>query len=229
MAKYEKHTKVTQVMDENGNIISESVIERTKSLEKVGEPDYVKLYGGAWGNGHGGGIPAAYLPLFLVLASRMNYCMSNDFPYSQLVNTGKPYSEELIRALGWKNRDSLQKGLKALCSCYAIRPVSRGVYQVNPSLAAKGQWKKNPRVLWSDLEGFRKYYNAEIQKMMEEGERKEKAEAGKAGKTDGGPAAGDVHGPRKQQEGQESPAAPDEAGRGQDDGDFNRHPGWFHD
>lgn len=181
MAKYEKHTKVTQVMDENGNIVSESTVERTKSLEKVGEPDYVKLYSSTWGSRFVNEIPAAYLPLFLVLASRMNYCMSNDFPYSQLVNTGKPYSDELMKILGWKHRDSLQKGLKALCSCYAIRPVSRGVYQVNPGFAAKGQWKKNPRILWSDLEGFQKYFDDEIQKIMETEDEKKKGKPGNGG------------------------------------------------
>ena len=37
------------------------------------------------------------------------------------------------------------QGLKALCKCNAIRKVGRGVYQINPSYAAKGEWKYNPK------------------------------------------------------------------------------------
>ena len=92
----------------------------------------------------------------------MDYCDSDDLAHSQLVITGEPYRDEILEIMGWSDRDSLQKGLRALCECNAIRKVSRGCYQINPRFASKGQWKYNPRVSQSSLEDFSDYYNEQI-------------------------------------------------------------------
>lgn len=74
----------------------------------------------------------------------MTYCNSTDLPHSQLVNTGKPWSDLYMKACGWKTKDPYLKGLKALCECNVIKRVSRGVYQINPNYAGRGGWKYNP-------------------------------------------------------------------------------------
>ncbi len=104
----------------------------------------------------------------------MGYCENKDLEHSQLVMTGEPYREEIMEIMGWGDRDSLQKGLRALCECNAIRKVSRGCYQVNPRFASKGQWKYNPRITQSNVEGLKTYYNDMQRKAAEEKEKKEK-------------------------------------------------------
>jgi hypothetical protein len=85
-------------------------------------------------------IPDAYKTLFLALAQNMSACDSADLEHSQMVFTGGPFSDHYMRLCGWKSKDALKKGLRVLCNCNAIRRVSRGVYQVNPTFAAKGCW-----------------------------------------------------------------------------------------
>ena len=125
-------------------------------------------------------LPAAYRFLFFVLAARMGYCDSDDLAHSQLVMTGEPYREEIMEIMGWTNRDSLMKGLRALCECNIIRKVSRGCYQINPRFASKGQWLYNPRIPQSNVEGLKKYYDdeqREARRKKEKEEKKKKKEA----------------------------------------------------
>lgn len=117
--------------------------ETTRSIQRNTEPDYIKLYTKMWAEFNG--IPVPYRDLFLELVTRMTYCNSRDLENSQLVNTGRPWSDSIMAALGWKQR-MYQKGLRALCDCGAIRQVSRGVYQINPQYAGRGEWKYNPRL-----------------------------------------------------------------------------------
>lgn len=164
MANVEKYERIEQITDQDGKVISEKTTLKTKRVTKVSEPDYIKLYTQIWQDRHGNTIPVSSRLLFLELATRMGYCDADDLEHSQLVMTGGPYQDAIMKALGWTNRDSLQKGLKALCDCNAIRRVSRGIYQINPRYAAKGQWKYNPRVSQSSLEGFMDYFDREIEK-----------------------------------------------------------------
>ena len=119
-------------------------------------------------------LPAAYRFLFVVLAARMGYCDKDDLEHSQLVMTGEPFATEIRDIMGWGNRDSLMKGLRALCECNAIRKVSRGCYQINPRFASKGQWLYNPRISQSNVEGLKTYYDDKQEKARREKEEKEK-------------------------------------------------------
>lgn len=159
--KIQNLVRTTQII-ENGELVSEKTDTVTKRIERVTEPDYIKLYTEAWSGKSGNPIPVGYRPLFLELVTRMSYCEADDHEHSQLVATGGIYQNDIMKALGLTNRDSLQKGLKALCDCNAIRRVQRGTYQINPKYAAKGQWKYNPRVSQSSLEDFSDYYNEQI-------------------------------------------------------------------
>lgn len=145
MIKSEVNTTTREVLDAEGNVIEQkkTTSESTVNIGRNNEPDYIKLYTKMWCEFNQ--IPDTYRNLFMELVARMSYCNSADLPHSQLVNTGKPWSDSIMQALGWK-KAMYQRGLKELCVCGAIKQISRGVYQVNPSYAAKGEWKYNPRL-----------------------------------------------------------------------------------
>lgn len=206
--KVARFERIHTYPDENGEIKEDKSVS-TWSVTKTGEPDFVKLYPEAWmpkkktlaedespavkktATARGKSavaeedtahltLPAAYRFLFFILAARMCYCDSDDLAHSQLVHTGEPYRDEIMEIMGWTNRDSLMKGLKALCECNAIRKVSRGCYQINPRFASKGQWLYNPRIPQSNVEGLKKYYDdkqREARRKKEEEEKKKKEEA----------------------------------------------------
>lgn len=137
----EKETVIK--IDANGNETQE-IKETTRVYDKLEEPAYIKLYTDMWCKFNN--VPEAYVRLFLSLIVRMSYCDAKDLEHSQLVNTGKPWSEAIMKECGWTSDVSLKKGLKALSDCNAIRRVGRGVYQINPSFAGKGLWKYNPKL-----------------------------------------------------------------------------------
>ena len=120
-----------------------TILEKTKARERSTEPDYIKLYTRMWCEFNG--IPVQWRDLFLELVTRMSYANTNELETSQTVYTGEPYASAICRSLGWKQKDSLMKGLRALVKCNAIRKVSRAVYQINPAYAGRGEWKYNPR------------------------------------------------------------------------------------
>lgn len=126
-----------------------NIVEKTRTYNRVCEPDYIKLYVKPWTSmGHDGspGIPMAYRDLFLQLAMRMSYCNSDDPKSAQVVNTGAPYSKDIMRALNWSSPSMYARGLKALVDCKAIRRIGRGVYQVNPAFASRGEWTYNSKL-----------------------------------------------------------------------------------
>lgn len=273
MARITKYKDTKTVVDADGNTIEEKKVERTWTMEKSGEPDFVKLYPEAWmpkkktlaedespagkktaaarrknaGDGEDTAhlkLPAAYRFLFFVLAARMDYCDSDDLAHSQLVITGEPYRDEILEIMGWSDRDSLQKGLRALCECNAIRKVSRGCYQINPRFASKGQWKYNPRIPQSNVEGLKKYYDdeqAEARGNQEQEEKEKKKEARKNRKKSPGtrktgegnghpePAAADIP-PAGGAAVEPPPAVPasTETDESYDDGRFSEVLGKFH-
>lgn len=137
MGKILSDVEVKQTMDGKGNIKERRVSQREVTIEN-GEPSYIKLYTRMWMEFYG--VPGAYKDLFIALAMNMTACNCDDLEHSQLVNTCKPYDEQYMKLCGWTSKESLKKGLNALCACSAIRRVARGVYQINPSFAAKGKW-----------------------------------------------------------------------------------------
>lgn len=138
----EKETQ-TQI-DESGNEYV-SVKETTKHIERLAEPDYIKLYTKMWCEFNS--IPNAYRELFLQLAMRMSYCQHTaDGIGGQIVNTGGIWKRDIMSALGWTSNSMYQRGLQALCNCGAIRKIGRAEYQINPQYAGRGEWKYNPRL-----------------------------------------------------------------------------------
>lgn len=146
MIKSETHTVTQEILDVDGNIQQQrtTTTQDTVNIGRNNEPDYIKLYTKMWCEFNR--IPDTYRNLFWELVTRMSYCDSSDLPHSQLVNTGAPWSESIMKNLGWKSKAMYQRGLQALCACDAIRKVGRGVYQINPNYAAKGEWRYNPRL-----------------------------------------------------------------------------------
>lgn len=136
--KTETHTTV----DNDGNERTTKKEEST-TIVRNNEPDFIKLYTKMWTEFNG--VPQAYHELFFQLAIRMTYCNSDDLGNAQLVNTGKPYSDSILKALNWKT-NMLQKGLAGLVESGAIKKVAKGVYQINPLYFGKGEWKYNPKL-----------------------------------------------------------------------------------
>lgn len=128
------------VRDSDGNETSTKQI-KTTSYKRIQEPEFIKVYTRMWCEFNN--IKPRWRELFLQLALRMTYCRSSDLNHSQIVGTGGPIGEDIRKTLGWSSRDALAKGLRELCECGAIRRLSRGYYQINPSYAGKGEWKYN--------------------------------------------------------------------------------------
>lgn len=147
--------EITTHIDENGNETI-TVKETTTNFQKNKEPDYVKIYTDMWCSFNK--VPPVYRELFLQLVTRMSYCNAGDLKNSQLVNTGKPWSDDIMNALGWQ-KAMYQRGLKALCDCGAIKKINRGVYQINPNYASRGEWKYNPKLQRGGVEDLIATFN----------------------------------------------------------------------
>ena len=141
--------ETTRTIDYDG---SEAINEVEKTITRDPEPEFIKLYTNTWCEFNK--IPNAYRELFLQLALRMSYCDTNDLENSQLVFTGKPFSDHIAKSLNWKN-DMYKHGLVELTKCGAIRRVSRSVYQINPSYVGKGSWKYNPHLKSGGIKDLR--------------------------------------------------------------------------
>ena len=133
-----KETTINE--DAEGN---QSINTKEISYQTSQEPDYIKIYTKTWCEFNQ--IPIVYRDLFMELVTRMTYCNASDLDNSQLVNTGKPWSDSICNKLNWK-KAMYQRGLKALCECNAIKKVGKGVYQINPNYAGRGSWRYNPKL-----------------------------------------------------------------------------------
>ena len=147
--------EIQTVIDENGTERS-TIKETTTKTEHSTEPDYIKIYTRMWCEFNQ--IPLTYRDLFFELVCHMSYCNAADLEHSQLVYTGRPWSDSIMQHLGWK-KAMYQRGLAELCKCNAIRKVSRGVYQINPSYAGRGEWKYNPRLNRGGIESLISTFN----------------------------------------------------------------------
>lgn len=148
-------TETTTVIDAEGN---ETTTEKrtTTNFQKNEEPDYVKLYTRMWCEFNQ--IPNAYRDLFMELVMRMSYCNAFDLDNSQIVYTGEPVATAIMNTLKWKKR-MYQTGLKTLADCGAIKRIARGVYQINPEYAGKGEWKYNPKLERGGIEDLVAKFN----------------------------------------------------------------------
>lgn len=149
-----KETKEIQTFtDEDGNV-KETVKETTQKIERTSEPDFIKLYTNVWCEFNQ--IPLTWRPLFLELVAKMTYCDSKDLKASQIVFTGSVYADSIMEHLNIGRRQ-YQKGLRVLVECGAIRKIQnkRGVYQINPNYAGRGEWKYNPKYARGGIEDLK--------------------------------------------------------------------------
>ena len=142
MATISTLTEIKTHIDADGNAHTET-LERTTKVERSTEPDFIKIYTKMWCEFNR--IPDRVRPLFLELVTRMTYCNAADIANSQLVNTGRPWSSAIMKTLGIQS-STYKQYLRELCECNAIRKVNRGVYQINPAYAGRGEWKYNPKL-----------------------------------------------------------------------------------
>lgn len=136
---YEKKLERTKE-DADGNVTVETTLEQ-KSIVKNEEPDYIKLYTRMWCEFNQ--IPEKWRPLFLALVCRMTYASLDSSTGGQIVYTVGPNAQDIMAECGWKTKDPLYRGLKALSDCDAIHQVARGAYQISPHYAGRGTWRYN--------------------------------------------------------------------------------------
>lgn len=141
----EVETTTKIVTDANGEEVSRdtTTLEREVGTRR-GEPDYIKIYTQMFCQFMG--VDKTYRELFYLLAMNMSYANVNSSEGGQLVYTGSPMREAYMRDLGWTSRSMYQRALSKLCDAGVIRKISRGVYQINPRYAGKGEWHYNPRL-----------------------------------------------------------------------------------
>lgn len=137
--------------DAKGNLTTETV-EMTTKVERLREPDFIKLYTKVWCEFNQ--IPTQWRPLFLELIARMTYADSSDLEHSQIVATGGVTRDSICKALNWKP-NMYQKGLKALKDVGAIKQKMKGFYQINPNYAGRGEWKYNPKLERGGVEALK--------------------------------------------------------------------------
>ena len=137
-----RSTEVITTIEENGEEVTTKT-EKSTSITRNDEPDYIKVYTNMWAEFNG--VPAAYRDLFLQLAIRMTYCNADDLGNAQIVAVGGPVGEGIRKTLNIKER-AYKYGLQALVKAGAIKSIRRGWYQINPTYAGKGEWKYNPKL-----------------------------------------------------------------------------------
>lgn len=134
---WREQTETVKKIHDDGT--EETTVKQTAVKFASGEPDYIKIYTRMWCEFNG--VPEQWRALFLALIVRMSYANSAKPEESQIVYTYGPTKDAIMRELGWKTRSPLQKGLRELTKCGAIRRVARACYQVNPHFAGRGGWK----------------------------------------------------------------------------------------
>lgn len=150
-----QHKEVRTVEDVEGNITS-TIVEKSSKIQRSEEPDYIKLYTKVWCEFNE--IPIRLRDMFLELAVRMNYADSTNPETSQTVYAGKPVSTTIMKNLNIKQA-TYNQYLRELIECRAIRRVNRGVYQINPNYAGRGQWKYNPNLESGGIEDLVATFN----------------------------------------------------------------------
>lgn len=153
MATIQSKKEVQTFQDSEGNI-TQTIVESTTEIQKLKEPDFIKVYTNMWCEFNK--IPITWRPLFIELVSRMTYCNSKDLEHSQIVQTGSIFGEAIQNSLNIGQRQ-YQKGLKVLVECGAIRKIQnrRGIYQINPNYAGRGEWKYNPKLARGGIEDLK--------------------------------------------------------------------------
>jgi len=142
MGRFLTYEETTTKIDEEGNEQTTKV-SKNSTIIRNNEPDYIKIYTNMWCEFNA--IPVVYREFFLQLIMRMSYCNTQSLGRSQIVFTGKPYSDDIKATVHWGDK-MYEKALKELQKCGAIKRVARAVYQINPKYAGKGEWKYNPRL-----------------------------------------------------------------------------------
>lgn len=153
--KYHEEIHEMTFIDKDGN----ETTEKTSTIKEIGrstEPDYIKLYTNIWCEFNG--IPIRWRDLFLYLACEMSYANSKTPDMGQIVYIHSMMRDAIMKEFGWKE-SNLKAGIKALVDCNAIRRLRRGIYQINPTYAGRGDWKYNPKLDRGGIENIRAMFD----------------------------------------------------------------------
>lgn len=159
--KLVEETKTETVTNNYADGSTESRTTESKLTRKISgneEPDYVKIYTGMWCEFNQ--IPLNVRPLFLEMVSRMTYADYGNTTEAggQVVALAGPVAKAIQKRLDIKE-SMFYRQVKTLVDCGAIRKISRGFYQVNPSYAGRGLWKYNPKKKQGGIENIIATFN----------------------------------------------------------------------
>lgn len=140
--KYHEETRERIIEGPDGSVSAQTT-RTIRAIHGNEEPDFIKLYTRMWCDFNC--IPEKWRGLFMALVCRMSYANLNDSGGGQTVCTIGSIGASIVTECGWKNKDTLYRGLQALCECNAIKKINRGEYQINPNYAGKGPWRYNAK------------------------------------------------------------------------------------
>ena len=144
---YEKKTYEEHIIsEETGEIIT------SKSVYKVKEPDYVKLYLDCVFTFKG--LRKGLNPIFLAFIKYMNYADINGQGGGQVIFVNKAMKESIAKSLNL-GIDSINKALSEFTKTGMFKRLTVGTYQVNPNIIGRGEWKdiKNIRATFDFANG----------------------------------------------------------------------------
>lgn len=134
--RYQNRTEV--IRDEEGNSVQRTDVRVGKWDS---EPPYVKLY--IQDIMYLSNLSGRLVPLVMALLKRLTFANAENPMCVVLVPMVK---QEILKETGWSSVGSLDNALQELVKGNIIKRIGRGVYQMNPHLFGRGDWKDISRI-----------------------------------------------------------------------------------
>lgn len=114
------------------------VKEFVQGFREPDEPPYVKLYIDCVLTLKG--LQKGLNPILLALLKRMTYANLNDVDGGQLLFINKPFKELVAKEISVSVK-RVEQAITEFVKTGIIRRIQVGLYQVNPDIAGRGEWK----------------------------------------------------------------------------------------
>lgn len=178
--EYQREHFTKEIDPETGELKTKRYSKEVTSKVFHGvEPPYIKLY--LENVLYLVDIPKSFLNLVHALLKRATYADAED---GLSINLASYTKKKICEELKWKNLQSLNNALNKLCQGMILKRLGTGVYQFNPFLFGRGDWKdiENIRITWEynkltgrTFQSFFKYKNDIDEKSMINEKREAKA------------------------------------------------------
>lgn len=143
-----KSTNTLAVVDgQTGEVLQEETHTQVASKTIHGaEPPYIKLY--LQDMLYMSDLPKSYSGLVYTMLKRSSYANDEE---GLCVTLAQYTKEKILKECGWDKMQSLNNALNKLVKGNVIKRLGTGVYQFNPYLFGRGEWKDidNIRLTWN--------------------------------------------------------------------------------